>query len=209
VHEDSISRAHPGMEGAHYAHAIVRVARVRPGNRVLVHGATGAIGTALVQLLHAEGAEVTAVCDRLPGDRPELLTELGAARVIVLHDGAGMGSAGSGFDVAADAAGHLSFAEARHLLRPGGSYVSSELGRGGQNIPLALAGPVARALRRRHVQFPLPHADAELAEYLRRLMDRRAYRPVVDRAYGFDELREAYAYVDSGRKVGSVVVTMP
>ena len=69
--------AAPGMEGAHYAHASLRVTGLGQGDRVLVHGATGGIGTALVQLFHGEGVEVTAVCDRLPPGRPELLTELG------------------------------------------------------------------------------------------------------------------------------------
>ena len=200
--------AAPGMEGAHYAHACLRVTNVGPGDRALVHGATGAIGTALVQLLHAEGVEVTAVCDQLPRGRPDLLTELGAGRV-ELDDAAGLGSIEGGFDAVIDATGHLSFATARRLLRPAGIYVSSGLGRGGQNILLAAAGPVVRALGRRHVRFPLPRADATLAAHLCRLMDRGAYRPVVDRVFDFDELRDAYAYVDTGRKVGNVVVTMP
>jgi NADPH:quinone reductase-like Zn-dependent oxidoreductase len=59
------------------------------------------------------------------------------------------------------------------------------------------------------VRFPLPHEDADLAAHLRRLMADGSYRPVVDRTYPFDELREAYAYVDTGRKVGNVVVVMP
>lgn len=203
-----LADAAPGMEGAHYAHACLRVTNVGPGDRALVHGATGAIGTALVQLLHAEGVEVTAVCDRLPPGRPGLLTELGAARVVELDDAAGLGSVGGGFDVVIDATGHISFATARLLLRPGGSYVSSDLGRGGQNILLAAAGPVVRALGRRHVRFPLPRAEATLAAHLCQLMDRGAYCPVVDRIFDFDELRGAYAYVDAGRKVGNVVVTM-
>ncbi|MGB5935429.1 MAG: zinc-binding dehydrogenase, partial [Ornithinimicrobium sp.] len=58
-------------------------------------------------------------------------------------------------------------------------------------------------------RFPLPHADATLAGQLRDLMARGAYRPVVDRTYDFKQIREAYAYVDSGRKVGNVVIVMP
>jgi NADPH:quinone reductase-like Zn-dependent oxidoreductase len=162
-----------------------------------------------VQLLHAEDVEVTAVCDRLPPGRPELLTELGAARVVELDGGAGLGSLGGGFDAVVAATGHLSFGAARLLLRPGGRYVSLDLGRGWQNILLAAAGPVARALGRRQVRFPLPRANAALAAHLRQLMDRGTYRPVVDRTFDFDELRDAYAYVDTGRKVGNVVVTMP
>lgn len=204
-----LADAAPGMEGAHYAHACLRVTNLGPGDRVLVHGATGGIGTALVQLLHAEGVEVTAVCDQLPPARPDLLTELGAVRVVESGDGAGFGAGGGGYDAIIAASGHLSFATARPLLRPGGSYVSSDLGRGGQNLLLTAVGPVARALGRRHVRFPLPRADATLAAYLRQLMARGAYRPVVDRIFDFDDLRDAYAYVDTGRKIGNVVITMP
>ena len=204
-----LADAAPGMEAAHYAHAFLRVTGLDPGDRALVHGATGGIGTAAVQLLRAEGVEVTAVCDRLPPGRPELLTQLGAAHVIELDAGQGIDSAGSGFDAVLDATGHTSFGATRRLLRPGGSYVSSDLGRGCQNVVLAATGPLPRALGRRHVRFPLPREDAGLASYLRRLMDQGSYRPVVDRTYDFDELREAYAYVDTGRKVGNVVVLMP
>jgi NADPH:quinone reductase-like Zn-dependent oxidoreductase len=204
-----LADAAPGMEGAHYAHAFLRVTTLSPGDRVLVHGATGGIGTALVQLLHAEGVEVTAVCDRLPPGRPALLAELGAARVVELDGAPGWGSVGGGFDAVVDATGHLSFATARRLLRRGGTYASSDLGRWGQNILLAAAGPVVRRLGGRHVRFPLPHADAALAAHLRELMGSGAFRPVVDRTFDFGDLRHAYAYVDTGRKVGNVVITMP
>jgi NADPH:quinone reductase-like Zn-dependent oxidoreductase len=204
-----LADAAPGMEGAHYAHAVLRVTGLGPGHRALVHGATGGIGTALVQLLNAEGVEATAVCDRLPPGRPDLLTELGAERVVELDGGSGLPAVGRGFDAVIDTTGHISLGAARPLLRPGGSYVSSDLGRGWQNILLAAVGPVARALGRRHVRFPLPHADATLAAYLCQLMNRGSYRPVVDRTYAFDELRDAYAYVETGRKIGNVVVLMP
>jgi NADPH:quinone reductase-like Zn-dependent oxidoreductase len=203
----SLADAAPGMEGAHYAHATLRVTGVGGGDRVLVHGATGGIGSALVQLLHAEGVEVTAVCDRLPPDRPGLLTELGATHALDLASGGDLASLPGGYDVVVDATGHLSFREATRLLRPRGCYVSSELGTGGQNLLLAALGPVARAGRRRHVRFPFPHGDPALATYLRDLMGRGAYRPVVDRTFAFADLRDAYAYVDTGRKVGNVVVT--
>lgn len=204
-----LPQAAPGMEGAHYAHACLRVTGIGAGDRALVHGATGSIGTALVQLLHAEGVEVTAVCDRLPAHRPDLLTELGAAHVVEMATDPELTSAGGGFDVVIDATGHLSFGAARPLLRPAGSYVSSDLGRGGQNLLLASVGPVTRRLGLRHARFPLPHADATLARHLADLMGAGAYRPVIDRSYPFEELRDAYAYVDSGRKVGNVVIVMP
>jgi NADPH:quinone reductase-like Zn-dependent oxidoreductase len=208
-HGWEVADAAPGMEGAHYAHAFLRVTRLGAGHRAVVHGATGAIGTAAVQLLHAEDVEVTAVCDRLPPGRPDLLHELGAARVVELAGGQGLEAVGRGFDAVLDATGHTSFGAVRQVLRPGGSYVSSDLGRGWQNVLLAASSPVARAWGRRHVRFPLPHADRAVADHLLQLMLRGAYRPVVDRVFRFEELREAYAYVETGRKVGNVVVVMP
>lgn len=204
-----LADAAPGLEGGHYAHAFLRVTGVGEGDRALVHGATGAIGTALVQLLHTAGVEVTAVCDHIPTGRPGLLTDLGATRVVDLGAGEHLRSAGAGYDCVFDATGHLSFPANRPLLRPGGSYASSDPGRGGQNLALAAPGPLARRLGLRHVLFPFPHGDADLAAHLAELMADGAYRPVVDRTYDFDELRDAYAYVDSGRKVGSVVILMP
>jgi NADPH:quinone reductase-like Zn-dependent oxidoreductase len=203
-----LADAAPGMEGAHYAHAFLRVTGLGPGDRALVLGATGGIGTAAVQLLRARGVAVTAVCDRFPEGRPDLLDELGAELVVELSGGRWVDAVGSGFDAALDATGHASFGATRRLLRPGGTYVSSDLGKGAQNLALAAAGPLARVLRRRSVRFPLPHADAELAAYLAQLMGRGDYRPVVDRTFEFDALREAYTYVDTGRKVGNVVVVM-
>jgi NADPH:quinone reductase-like Zn-dependent oxidoreductase len=204
-----LADAAPGMEGAHYAHAFLRVTGLGPGHRAVVHGATGGIGTAAVQLLRAAGVEVTAVCDRLPPHRPTLLEDLGAAQVVDLSEATGLESLGTGFDAFLDATGHSSFGAARRLLRAGGCYVSSDLGRGWQNVALAGFGPAVRALGRRHVCFPLPHGTATLASHLRDLMLRGAYRPVVDRVYDFEELREAYEYVDTGRKIGNVVVRMP
>ncbi|MEZ5408998.1 MAG: NAD(P)-dependent alcohol dehydrogenase [Acidimicrobiales bacterium] len=201
--------AAPGMEGAHYAHAFLRVTGLGPGHRALVHGATGAIGTAAIQLLHSAGVEVTAVCDRLPPGRPTLLDDLGAARVVKLAEPLTRDGISTAFDAVLDATGHASFGATRRLLRPGGCYASSDLGRGWQNALLACVAPAGRALGRRHVRFPFPRSDAALASHLRNLMLRGAYRPVVDQTYRFDELREAYTYVDTGRKVGNVLVIMP
>ncbi|MGB5952172.1 MAG: zinc-binding dehydrogenase [Ornithinimicrobium sp.] len=92
---------------------------------------------------------------------------------------------------------------------PAARSFPSELGRGGHNALLAAGAPAARTLGRRKVAFPFPQANAALAAHLRNLMSSGAYRPVIDRRYPFEEIRQAYAYVDSGRKVGNVVITMP
>lgn len=205
----SLAAAAPAAEGAHYALAFVRVARLTGGQRALVHGATGAIGSALVQLLRAEGVAVTAVCDRLPDDPEPLLDRweaIGVDRVVDLRTAA----PGDGpYDAVLDAAGKSTFGHYRGLLRRGGSYVSSDLGAGAQNLALAAAAPaLAPLLGGRRVRFPVPRGGREVALRLADLMASGVYRPLVDRTVAFEELREAYAYVDSGRKVGNVVVTV-
>lgn len=175
----SFEDAAPATEGAHYALAFPRVARTQPGDRVLVHGATGAIGSALVQILVADGVSVTAVTDQpLPRD-------LGADDVVA-----------GPYDAICDAVGKSSYAAYRHLLAGRGTYASSDLYRG-----LVLAP--------RRVRFPLPKANPEVAARIRALMESGAFRPLVDRTYPFDEIRAAYEFVDTGRKVGSVVVSVP
>ncbi|QOK24047.1 zinc-binding dehydrogenase [Janibacter indicus] len=89
------------------------------------------------------------------------------------------------------------------------SGVVEALGEGVPVLHLAAASPVTRRLGRRHVRFPYPRATTEVAADLERLLASSAYRPVVDRTYGFDELCAAHTHVDTGRKVGSVVVRAP
>lgn len=148
---------------------------------VLVIGATGAIGSALVQLLVADGVEVTTVTDQ------PLPVDLGARADVEGR-----------YDAVFDAVGKTSYGASRALLTPRGSYVSSDLGRGGQNLLLALLS--------RRVHFPVPKADASVAADIVGRMADGTFRPLVDRTYTFDELPEAYAYVATGRKVGNVVV---
>lgn len=189
-------------EGAHYALAFLRVSRVGAGSAVLVNGATGAIGSAAVQLLAHAGAEVTAVCR---GEHADLVRELGAHRVIdhLVADFTRDPAAPGPYDAVFDTVGTSSFGRCRHLLAPAGCYVSSELGRGLQNLPLALVTPL---FRRRHVRFPYPHDGRAVVDHLRSLLASGDLRPVIDRRYALDDVVEAHRYVESGRKVGNVVI---
>jgi NADPH:quinone reductase-like Zn-dependent oxidoreductase len=105
--------------------------------------------------------------------------------------------------VVLDAVGKSSFARCRRLLKPGGCYLSTDLGPLSQNPFLALVTPL---LGRRRVKFPLPRQDPGRVRQLRELLASGAFRPLVDRRYPLDEIVEAYRYVETGRKVGSVVI---
>jgi NADPH:quinone reductase-like Zn-dependent oxidoreductase len=195
--------AAPGTEGAHYALSGIRSARVQAGQDVLVYGATGAIGSAAVQILVSLGAKVTAVC---PGAHEELVMGLGADRVIdaTAED---FTRDTHTYDLVMDAVGKSSFARCRQLLKPRGIYLSTDLGPLSQNPVMALVTPLFGG---RRVIFPIPtqRDPAAVMRYLKDLMESGAFRPVIDRRYPLDQIVEAYRYVETGQKVGNVVITV-
>lgn len=193
--------AAPSTEGSQYALALIRTAKVGRGHDVLVNGATGAIGSAAVQLLKHLGANVTAVCAT---DHVALVKDLGADRVIdyTVED---FTTDAQTYDAVLDAVGKSSFGRCRRLLKRRGIYVSSDLGRFSQNLILALVTPLFGG---RRVKFPFPRHDEQMVRNLRGLIESGAFRPVVDRRYPLDRIVKAYEYVETGRKVGSVVITV-
>jgi NADPH:quinone reductase-like Zn-dependent oxidoreductase len=199
----SYEEAAPGTEGAHYALSGIRSARVQAGQDVLVYGATGAIGSAAVQLLVSVGAKVTAVC---AGAHKDLVMGLGAVRVID-YTAEDFTRDTETYDLVMDAVGKSSFARCRRLLRPRGIYLSTDLGPLSQNPILALVTPL---FGRRRVMFPIPtqRDPAEIMRYLKDLMESGAFKPVIDRRYPLDQIVEAYRYVETGQKVGNVVITV-
>ncbi len=193
--------AAPGTEGSHYALANIRGAKITAGQDVLVYGATGAIGSAAVQLLSSLGVNVTAVCDTVNMD---LVKKLGATRVVD-YTTTDFTQDDQTYDVVLDSVGKTFFGQCRPLLRPAGLYISSELGPHFQNPFLALMAPLHRGKR---VMFPIPKHDQQMVVYLRELMESGQFRPVIDRTYPLDRIVEAYRYVESGQKIGNVVVTV-
>jgi len=195
------AEAAPSTEGAHYALANIRGAKITRGQDVLVYGATGAIGSAAVQLLKSVGANVTAVCDTA---NIELVRGLGADRVVD-YTTTDFTKDHQTYDVVLDSVGKSSFTQCRPLLKPAGIYISSELGPHAQNPLLALTAPLRRGKR---VLFPIPKHDRDMVGYFRDLIQSGQFKPVVDRTYPLDQIVEAYRYVETGRKTGNVVITV-
>jgi NADPH:quinone reductase-like Zn-dependent oxidoreductase len=194
-------QAAPSIEGSHYALSLIRAAKVRSGQDVLVNGATGGIGSAAVQLAKGLGATVTGVCG---AEHLELVRGLGADRVID-YTSADFTKDGRTYDVVIDAVGKSSFGVCKPVLRDRGMYLSSELGPWSQNPLLALVTPL---LRGKKVLFPIPRQSQEMVEYFKGLIEAGTFRPVIDRQYPLDEIVEAYRYVDSGQKIGNVVISV-
>jgi NADPH:quinone reductase-like Zn-dependent oxidoreductase len=199
--ELTYAQAAPATEGSHYALANIKKAKIRSGQRVLVNGATGAIGSAAVQLLASRGVQVTAVCDTA---HLELVRGLGAERVID-RTAKDFTQDEQTYDVVFDAVGKSSFSRCRRLLESRGAYLSTDLGPYSQNPFLALVTPL---LPGRSVLFPLPRHDQEMINDFKDLLESGQFRPVIDRSYPLAEIVEAYQYVETGQKIGNVVITV-
>ncbi len=189
------------IEGAWYAYSILAKVTVGKGTRALINGATGAIGSALLQMSVHSGATVTAVGNT---KNLALLKSMGADRVID-YQLVDFTQDDQVHDYVFDAVGKSSFGACRHLLTPKGVYISSELGPGWQNPFLALITPVFGGQR---VVFPIPIARKAFLEVMRPLAAEHHFRPVIDRTFTLDAIAEAYAYVASGEKTGSVVLKL-
>jgi NADPH:quinone reductase-like Zn-dependent oxidoreductase len=193
--------AAPISEGGHYALCNIRAAKVRSGQNVLVNGATGAIGSAAVQLLKYFGAKVTAVCDT---KNVELVKSLGADEVID-YTKKDFTLIGHIFDFVFDAVGKSSFAHCKKLLNKRGTYISTELGKNSVNVFLALTTPIFGGKK---VLFPIPTIKKEDIIFLKELVEIGKYKPLIDRQYTLEQIVEAYKYVEKGQKIGNVVITM-
>jgi NADPH:quinone reductase-like Zn-dependent oxidoreductase len=197
-------QAAPSTEGAHYALTMIRTAKIQRGHDVLVYGATGAIGSAAVQLLKSLGAQVTAVSDT---EHLELVRDLGADRVID-YTAEDFTKDEQRYDVVLDAVGKSSFFRCRRLLKPGGIYLSSDGGPLNQNLVLVLITPLVGVFGGKKVLFRVPRDDQEMVRYFKDLIESGAFKPLIDRRYRLDQIVEAYRYVETGQKIGNVVISV-
>lgn len=186
-------------EGSHYALCNIRRSGIRQGQHALVYGATGAIGSAAVQLLKYSGVHVTAVCNT---QNVDLVRSLGADRVID-YQTEDFTKTGQTFELIFDAVGKSSFGQCKPLLTAQGKYVSTELGKNAENIFLALFTPL---LRKKRVIFPIPTMNKEMINFLKERAESGDFRPVIDRTYRLEEITEAYTYVETGMKTGNVIL---
>ena len=203
--EISYEHAAASSEGAHYARNFINKVKIEPGQHVLVYGASGAIGSAMMQLLKAMQVNITAVC----GTRNvELVSSLGADRVID-YTKQDFRSESQRFDYVFDAVGKISFFQCRHLLKPGGAYISSDLGYLAQNMYLPLITAFFKPLLGgKHTIFPFPTDIPASLALVRKLMQEKRFQAVIDRRFPFDQIVEAYLYVEKGHKTGNVLITM-
>jgi NADPH:quinone reductase-like Zn-dependent oxidoreductase len=186
-------------DGAVLALMCLEAAHVHKGQKMLIYGASGAIGTAGVQLAKYFEADVTAVCNT---KNVELVRSLGADRVIdyMQED---FTKNGETYDAIFDAVGKHSFKRSKGSLKPGGAYVATD---GFRNLFLALW--TARVGDKKAL-FPIPpHYTQENVLFIKKVIEDGKFRAVIDRCYPLEEVVEATKYVETQQKTGNVVLTI-
>ncbi len=196
----TFEQAAASVEGAHYAYNMINKVDMKSGQKVLVNGATGAIGSAAVQLSKYYGAHVTAICST---NNLELVRSIGADKVID-YAKEDFTRSNDKYDFIFDTVGKSSFAKCKPLLQPGGVYISSDLGPMIQNPFLAIITPI---LGGRKVIFPIPFDCARSVRLIKKLIEEGKFRAVIDRQYPLEKIADAFRYVETGEKIGNVVIT--
>lgn len=194
-------QAAASLEGAHYAYTFIHKTAIQPGQRILINGATGAIGSALLQFVKTFDVHVTATCDT---KNIELIRSLGADKVYdyLTED---FTQKNEKYDFVFDAVGKSTFGKCKSLLQEQGIYISSELGPYSQNIFLALYSPLSGGKK---VIFPIPYSLTETLPYIKSMLEKGKFKPVIDREYPLKAIAEAYDYVISGNKTGNVIINI-
>jgi NADPH:quinone reductase-like Zn-dependent oxidoreductase len=195
----SFETAAPITDGALNALTCLTAADLRKGRKILIYGASGAIGTAGVQLARYFDADVTAVCST---KNLELVRSLGADRVID-YTKEDFTKNGEKYHVIFDAVGKHSFKRSRGSLEPGGIYLPTD---GFENLVLALWTP---RFGGKKVVFQIPPRQTKQdVAFLKGLVEAGKFRPVIDRTYPIEDMIEATRYVETEQKTGNVVITV-
>ena len=176
-----------------------RRGKLQSGERVLVNGASGGVGTAAVQLARHFGADVTGVCSTA---NVELVRSLGARHVID-YSKEDFTQNGETYDVIVDTAGTAPFSRSKASLKEGGRLLMVLGG-----LPDMLQIPWVSMTSSKKVIGGPATERAEDLRFLAELAQAGEFRPVIDRRYPFEQIAEAHRYVDTGRKKGNVVITL-
>jgi NADPH:quinone reductase-like Zn-dependent oxidoreductase len=194
-YEEAAALSFGGTTALHY----LRKGKLQRGERVLVNGASGGVGTAAVQLAKHFGAEVTGVCSAA---NAELVRSLGADHVIDYAE-EDFSKSGQTYDVIVDTAGTAPYARCKGSLRKGGRLLLVLAG-----MSEMLRGPWVSLTSSKKVITGAASERGEDLRLLAELVEAGAYRAVIDRRYPWEQIVEAHHYVDAGHKRGNVVVTL-
>ena len=184
-----------GRDALHF----LRLGNVQSGQKILINGAGGSIGTFAVQLAKHFGAEVTAIDST---EKLDMLLSIGADHVVD-YTKEDFRQNGVVYDVIFDVVGTISFSPNDRSLREDGTYISAN-----PNIPQMVRGLWTSIRSKKKVVMQTASATVDELEYLREFIEDGIINTVIDRSYPLDQIVEAHRYVETGQKQGNVVITV-
>jgi NADPH:quinone reductase-like Zn-dependent oxidoreductase len=178
---------------------------LQPGHQVLIHGASGGVGTCAVQIAKALGAHVTGVCS---GRNTEMVRSIGADQVID-YTKEEFWQSGKEYDLIVDNAAFRSIRKPLRALKPTGVYVlvGGSTSTGSVLLSLILNPLISRIEGRKLISFMASMRQSDLT-FLKELLEKGAVVPVIDRKYPLNETPKAIQYVEEGHARGKVIITM-
>jgi len=186
--------------GAIMASSLLRKVNLQPGQKVLINGASGGIGSMAVQLAKHLGAEVTGVCGT---PRLDFVRSLGADKVID-YTQEDFTQNGETYDVVFDILGRSSFSRIKNVLKPDGVYLLASYKM--KAILQMLWTAITRSKQK--VICAFAQERAEDLDFIKELAEAGKIKAIIDRCFPLDQAAEAHRYVEAGRKTGSVVITL-
>ena len=188
------------LEGANYAYTFIHKVNIQSGQKILINGAAGGIGSALLQFVRQYDVKITATCSTKNID---LIQSLGADKIYD-YTKEDFTDDNDKYDFIFDAVGKSTFGKCKPLLKEKGIYISSELGPYSQNIFY----PILTLRLSKKVIFPLPYSKQKTIPYISNLLEQGNFKPVIDREYSLEDISKAYAYVITGYKTGNVIINV-
>jgi len=193
-------QAAASLEGAHYAYTYVHKVNIKTGQKILINGATGGIGSALLQFVRQYDVQIIATCNT---KNIKLIKSLGADKIYD-YSKEDFTNDKSKYDFIFDAVGKSTFGKCKPLLTAKGIYISSELGPYSQNLYYAMTS----ILRNKKVIFPIPYSTQKTIPYIIELLKKEKFKAVIDREYLLADIALAYEYVLKGEKIGNVIINV-
>lgn len=185
-------------------HALRDEGQVQPGQKVLINGATGGVGTFAVQIAKAFGADVTGVCSTR---NIELVRSIGADRVID-YTQEDFSESEQQYDLIVDIAANYALSDLKRVLSPKGRCVVVGFSSLSHMLKVRLLGPWISRNGSQTIGMLMPEENREDLEYMRDLLESGSVMPIIDRKYTFRELPEAMRYLEEGHARGKVVITI-
>ncbi|UCH13880.1 MAG: NAD(P)-dependent alcohol dehydrogenase [Bacteroidales bacterium] len=187
------------LEGNTALYFIRDLGKVKSGQKILINGASGAIGTFAVQLAKYYGAEVTGVCSTA---NLEMVKSLGAVKVVD-YTKEDFTEINDSYDVIFDVVGKISFSKCKSSLKQGGIYITTL-----PTLEVVMQTARTSITGGRKVKFGDAVAKIENIIFLKELIEEGKIKPVIDRSYPLEQIAEAFRYVEQGHKKGNVVITV-